>query len=193
MAATMGNVNVTSVCTEGDLRRLANEKSLIVHDEYDFWLLDRLGPVLIDVAYTVGFTATDYSSKKGNEYAYLSGLGVSHFDSKIPKLIDPDQVHKPESLDEWLQDSVVNFESSLIIYTEGMPEVVDELIAFVNNRGWDEWIVNCQQEHIISDIGKRVLIVKPDQYELLRGLDYQSKLPIHLLIMHPLPNQRAYL
>ena len=58
--------------------------------------------------------------------------------------------------------------------------------------GIEHYEVNCTDLNILKDVGVRCLFVTDDEYELMRGTDYRSSIPLHLLITEALPNQRAF-
>lgn len=58
--------------------------------------------------------------------------------------------------------------------------------------GFDESLVDSDDPSIIGQVGTRCMVVTDRAYHLMRGVNYRSKLPLHLLIAAPLVNQRAY-
>ena len=169
---------------------MVTKESLVIHDEADFFWLDKPCQRVADAKYVVGLSATTVKNFEGIEYKWLMRNGIRIYDGHMPpmKELTPDKV---KGYTTWLDEKISAANDGLLIYAhyDNLPDICGE----ADLRGYSDQIINCTDPKVINQVGRRLLIVTPEHYELMRGVDYRNPgACIHLLICHPFPNQRAY-
>ena len=79
--------------------------TLLILDEGDWYLLDKIGKLPNTFYGIIALTATVVGIDGGNEIAYLKQEGFQMNDSKIPPNFDPEEILLPISDDEFASKS----------------------------------------------------------------------------------------
>ena len=89
-----------------------------------------------------------------------------------------------------MEDKTMDGRCGFLIYAH--ESETQSIIQKAQQFGITEWKVNSEDLNMMKQVGKTCLIVQHQRTDLMRGMDYKSSIPLHLLVAHPLPNQRAY-
>lgn len=188
-----GDLPISCIHTFAELTQQVTKNTLVIHDEFDFWLLDKKHKVLNNARYILGFSASFFGDPKSTEAAFLKHQKVQIFDSKIDdKVGTTDYVEVTDPI-QWACEDIFDGECGMLVYVDNLDDpIVKEVVDAADKIGdLDVWW-NTNRNDVIGNVGKRIMFVDRAHYYLMRGYDYRSDLPIHLLITAPLPNQRAF-
>ena len=163
-------------------------QTFLIVDEVDYQCLDQLHN-LPKAASILGLTATAFNDPKGAERAFLEGkLHAKVHDSDIcSNSLNRNPVLEVENFDGFFDRT--NDEDAKLIFAEASAYEHIKKVAEV--YGYLDVLENCTNAVIISNIGRRVLMVTPECEMFMRGVDYRSS-HISLLIAASFSNDRAY-
>lgn len=188
----LNGVTVVVTDTDEQMQRYAGPGTLMIVDEADYQWLDRLSKP-VSAKYTVGFSATSALSNISNESEYLKNtLGIKVFSNCLgepPSAYDSYDVIK--DVRAWQKLKMAeNPQCGFLFYIEhsrlksAMEEYAVQLRLQAYHGGHPTaptW-----------NVSRCVIFVTSDKPHLMRGYDYRNAFGIHLMIMHPLPNRRAF-
>ena len=176
-----------------EIRGYLSEQALLIYDEADWWLLDS-GLELPKTKPMIGFSATTLKHQISAEAEYLKArevFVVNGYMKQPENLLD--YIDEADSIEEWVGEKLRRSKSQcgFLLYVADRDK--NTTIDVLFKAGIVDVLVNCEEAELIGNVARRALIVTSAEPLLMRGVNYRSQLPIHLLIACSLSSTRGYL
>ena len=184
-----GRIRISLVYSKADLESKVTDRTLVIHDEADEWLVDDQKKIE-DAKWVVGVSATSYHDAAATEAVYLRSIGVKIIDSNLRAAPGTQAADQVASIDEFFSLKAKYGSPGFLVYAPD--EKIAEITGAAYSYGIEDFEINCLSTKVHEKLAGKLLIVTPEHAELMRGVNYRSKTRLHLLICAPLANERAY-
>ena len=193
IAKSMPGITLHWVDSVEGIKKYLTSRTLIIFDEADWWFFD--GKEKLPLTKPVmGFSATTLKHKLSSEAEYLKELNINILSGELKEAENLElSVDKADSVVEWLHEKLRRSfkKCGFLIYCA--QEDLNSILEATETLELPEVLVNCEEQEIIDRVAKRCLIVTTLMPLLMRGINYRSPLPIHLLIATSFDTKRGYL